>query len=71
VNIASRMESHGMGGTIQITRATYDLIKADFVCEPRGTVDVKGKGEMEVLLVMSAKEKLPETGASPEHFKIR
>jgi adenylate cyclase len=57
VNIASRMESHGIGGTIQITRATYELIKDEFVCEPRGTLDVKGKGEMEVWLVLSAKEK--------------
>jgi adenylate cyclase len=47
VNTASRMESHGSEGTIQITRATYELIKGDFVCEPRGTLYVKGKGEME------------------------
>src|SRR5262249_769798 len=47
VNTASRMESHGSNGTIQITRATYELIKSDFVCEPRGTVYVKGKREME------------------------
>jgi adenylate cyclase len=55
VNIASRMESHGLGGAVQITRATYELIKDDFVCEPRGNVNVKGKGEMEVWLVLSAK----------------
>jgi len=48
VNTASRMESHGQGGIIQITRATYELVKDDFVCEPLGTVNVKGKGEMEV-----------------------
>lgn len=54
VNVASRMESHGTGGTIQITRATYDLIRDDFICEPRGTVDIKGKGAMEVWLVRSA-----------------
>ncbi len=52
VNVASRMESHGQGGTIQITGATYDLIKDDFTCEPRGAVDVKGKGEMEVWTVI-------------------
>jgi guanylate cyclase len=57
VNIASRMESHGTGGTIQITRATYELIKEEFVCEPRGTLDVKGKGEMEVWLVIAAKQR--------------
>ncbi|HEX9330375.1 MAG TPA: adenylate/guanylate cyclase domain-containing protein [Anaerolineales bacterium] len=56
VNIASRMESHGMGGRIQITRATYQLIQDEFICEPRGTVNVKGKGDMEVWLVISAKE---------------
>jgi adenylate cyclase len=47
VNTASRMESQGTPGQIQITRATYELIKAEFTCEPRGTVSVKGKGEME------------------------
>jgi guanylate cyclase len=56
VNIASRMESHGLGGTIQITRGTYELIKDEFVCEPRGAVDVKGRGKMEVWFVVSAKE---------------
>jgi adenylate cyclase len=55
VNIASRMESHGLGGAVQITQTTYELIKDEFVCEPRGTVNVKGKGEMEVWLVKSAK----------------
>ena len=57
VNVASRMESHGLGGAVQITHATYELIKDEFVCEPRGTVTVKGKGEMEVWLVLSAKER--------------
>jgi class 3 adenylate cyclase len=47
VNTASRMESHGLPGTIHISRATYVLIQDDFVCEPRGVVQVKGKGEME------------------------
>ena len=51
VNTASRMESHGVGGIIQITRATYELVKDEFVCEPQGIIDVKGKGEMEVWFV--------------------
>jgi adenylate cyclase len=51
VNTASRMESHGHEGVIQITRASYELVKDDFVCEPQGTVNVKGKGEMEVWYV--------------------
>jgi guanylate cyclase len=47
VNVASRMESNGTPGDIQITRATYELLKDGFVCTPRGTIPVKGKGEME------------------------
>jgi guanylate cyclase len=47
VNTASRMESQGTPDRIQITRATYELIRDEFECEPRGTVTVKGKGEME------------------------
>ena len=47
VNTASRMESHGTPGRIQITRATYELLAGDFECEPRGTIAVKGKGEVE------------------------
>jgi adenylate cyclase len=55
VNTASRMESHGTPGHIQITRATYELLKDEFVCEPRGTVDVKGKGEMETWYLIGRK----------------
>jgi len=67
VNIASRMESHGVGGTIQITRATYELIRDEFICEPRGTVNVKGKGEMEVWTVVSEKAKSPATDFADSH----
>jgi adenylate cyclase len=47
VNTASRMESHGTPGEIQITRATYQLLKNEFVCARRGTIEVKGRGQME------------------------
>lgn len=47
VNLASRMESHGRSGTIQITRSTYELVKDAFDCEPRGWIDVKGAGRVE------------------------
>ena len=47
VNTASRMESHGIGGKIQITRDTYELIKDEFLFEPRGMITIKGKGELE------------------------
>jgi adenylate cyclase len=47
VNTASRMESQSTPGEIQITRATYELLKEEFVCRRRGTIEVKGKGQME------------------------
>jgi adenylate cyclase len=47
VNTASRMESQSTPGEIQITRATYELLKDEFVCRSRGTIQVKGKGPME------------------------
>ncbi|MDP6512815.1 MAG: adenylate/guanylate cyclase domain-containing protein, partial [SAR202 cluster bacterium] len=47
VNTASRMESHGEPGKIQITREMYEALGNGFVCVPRGVVDIKGKGEME------------------------
>ena len=47
VNTASRMESYGAPGRIQITRPTYELLADEFDCEPRGTISVKGKGEIE------------------------
>ena len=55
VNIASRMESHGLEGCVQIGRGTYDRVKDHFVCEPRGSIDVKNKGRLETWLVTGAK----------------
>lgn len=55
VNTASRMESHGIPGQIQVTRNTYDLIRDAFECEARGPIAVKGKGDMETWFVLEAK----------------
>ncbi|MEB3341123.1 adenylate/guanylate cyclase domain-containing protein [Okeania sp.] len=46
VNVASRMESSGTPGKIQVTEATYQLLKDKFLLESRGLTPVKGKGEM-------------------------
>jgi class 3 adenylate cyclase len=46
VNIASRMESQGQPGSIQITASTLDRIQHRYRCTLRGTIPVKGKGEM-------------------------
>jgi guanylate cyclase len=48
VNLASRMESHGQSGAIQITRGTYELIKDEFDCRPQSPIVVKGAGHTEI-----------------------
>lgn len=53
VNVASRMESQGQSGSIQITKATHDLVADYFECEPRGAIAIKGGGELEVWHVLS------------------
>ena len=66
VNTASRMEAHGTPGEIQITRRTYELLNGEFVCEPRGTVAVKGKGEMETWYLMGRRsEGVPSASQTP------
>lgn len=46
VNVASRMESQGLPGKIQISEVTAELIKENFELEPRGSIEIKGKGEL-------------------------
>jgi adenylate cyclase len=47
VNTASRMESHSLPGRIQVSAATRELLGALYDFEPRGSIDVKGKGPMQ------------------------
>jgi guanylate cyclase len=65
VNVASRMESHGASGMIQITRATYQLVKDQFVCESGGMMEIKGMGNMEVWRLIAEK---PAAGGVRESF---
>ncbi|NBB88190.1 MAG: AAA family ATPase, partial [Bacteroidetes bacterium] len=44
VNMAARMETHGRPGKINLSEATYNLIKDEYACEARGELKVKGKG---------------------------
>lgn len=46
VNLASRMESQGEPGRIQLTEATYQLIRHRFPCDRRGVIEAKGLGEV-------------------------
>jgi guanylate cyclase len=64
VNVASRMESHGIAGQIQVSEATHALLKGDFVFEPRGSIPIKGKGEMNVFLLRRPRTPIPSRVAA-------
>ena len=59
VNVASRMESHGIPGQIQVSEATHAMLRNDFVFEPRGAIPIKGKGEMNVFLLKRPRTPIP------------
>ena len=55
VNTASRMESHGISGYIQVTETTYQLLRSQYLFQERGSIQVKGKGEMKTYLLLKVK----------------
>jgi class 3 adenylate cyclase len=55
VNIASRMESVGVAGRVNLSAYSYDLVREAFDCEYRGKVDAKGKGQIDMYLVIGVR----------------
>jgi adenylate cyclase len=58
VNIAARMEQHGVEGKINITGSTYALIQEEFECTYRGKIDAKNKGQIDMYFVEGLKSNL-------------
>ncbi|NJN63300.1 MAG: hypothetical protein HC795_18870 [Coleofasciculaceae cyanobacterium RL_1_1] len=55
VNVASRMESSGKPGQIQVTESTYQQLKDQYIFEERGSIKVKGKGKMKTYWLLGKK----------------
>jgi PAS domain S-box-containing protein len=55
VNTASRMESHGVPGRIQVSFYTYELLRDKYEFEERGSIDIKGQGEMRTYFLTGPK----------------
>lgn len=55
VNTASRMESHGIQGEIQVSHETYNVLKDKFVFTKRGMIKIKGKGQLMTYLLQGKK----------------
>jgi class 3 adenylate cyclase len=56
VNTASRMESHGLAGAIQVTYKTYEKLRDKYNFEHRGPIEVKGKGTTQAYILINKKE---------------
>jgi len=72
VNIASRLESHGVVGAIQLSEATWRRIKGHFEATPRGQIQLKGRGDIAAFLVtppqgarQTTSASAPETSTGP------
>ncbi len=62
VNTASRAESSGEVGKVNITGTTYELVKDVFECEYRGELELKGKGLVKMYFVVAEKSPLTPKG---------
>ncbi|HLN20018.1 MAG TPA: adenylate/guanylate cyclase domain-containing protein [Bacteroidales bacterium] len=67
VNTASRMESSGEAGKINISGTTYEFVKEFFVCEYRGKMPVKYKGELEMYFVKGIVQGLCDEEGMPNN----
>src|SRR6266542_1170992 len=67
VNTASRMESQGIPGAIQLTERAWRRLAQEFECRPRGVIDVKGKGPMRTYLLVGRKPGIPSSPAASPH----
>ncbi|MDB9495674.1 adenylate/guanylate cyclase domain-containing protein [Spirulina major CS-329] len=63
VNTASRMESHGVPGKIQVSEVVYRQLAARYDLEARGMIAIKGKGEMMTYFLRSRRHELPPAAA--------
>ncbi|HEV3273164.1 MAG TPA: adenylate/guanylate cyclase domain-containing protein [Candidatus Methylacidiphilales bacterium] len=70
VNTASRMESSGLPGQVNVSQATHEIARDFFEFEPRGKIATKRKGELEMFIVLRIRPELSdETGKPNEDFR--
>ena len=63
VNVAARMESHGVDGAIQVSQSTHELLRGRYLFEGRGLIPIKGKGTMKAYMLKGKRSraiKVPE-----------
>jgi class 3 adenylate cyclase len=71
VNTASRMESHAPPGAIQVTERSYERLRHAYELQPRGDIEVKGKGLMKTYLLLKAHEAASSRATDPSSSYLR
>lgn len=70
VNVAARMEYHGMAGEIQISENTFIQIQHAFEIIPRGNINVKGKGEMFTYILRGRPTEMTNSAANGGEYEV-
>jgi len=71
VNTASRMESHAVPGTIQVTQRAYEQLREQYELRPRGTIEVKGKGPTTTYLLLGRRDQHARSASRDRHDQGR
>ena len=58
VNVAERMEEYGVPDRIQVTQATYELLRTEYEFEPRGSIALRGHHDVEAYLLLGRKTRI-------------
>ena len=70
VNTASRMESHGIPGTIQVTERAYAHLAQSFEFEERGAIEIKGKGALRTYFLIGPKDEIGPTAVASKREAV-
>jgi class 3 adenylate cyclase len=71
VNIASRMESNGEPGQVNISSTTYEIIKDRYACKHRGKIYAKNVGEIDMYFIEQELSELNARTFAPNELKLR
>ncbi len=71
VNLASRMQSAGVAGRIQVSEGTYWRLQHAFEFETRGIIELKGREDAPAYLLVGRKPAPPPTSQAPESLRVQ
>jgi class 3 adenylate cyclase len=70
VNVASRMESHGLPMKVQVSQQTFELTQNEFIYDKREAIEMKGKGFQDTYLIESFRDSDVQSTTSSDNLPI-